>query len=109
MILRVCQAAKDDLYKDFVRIPEVHRVDIEGRRVKNGEICEISVDGGIGTTLTLARGMIGITEPCIFMDEKTRLDLGITDQSEHDFRLVRVGWLKQFKWAWDASHPIARI
>ena len=43
------------------------------------------------------------------MDDKTRNDLGITDQQEYDFELTPVCWRGQFLWAWRASDLAARI
>ena len=43
------------------------------------------------------------------MDDKTRTDLGITDKNEYDFQLEELGWLGQFRWAWNASDPAPRI
>jgi len=108
MLLEVHQLREEEVHKDMVRIPEVHRRDIRGERVKESSICRITVDGS-QSTLVSVRGLQGESRPWIRMDEKTRLDLGITEQKECDFQLEAVGWWGQFMWAWGASDPTPRI
>ena len=45
MLLEVHQLREEDVYKDMVRIPEVHRKDANGERIKESSICRITVDG----------------------------------------------------------------
>jgi len=110
MILTVHQLRENDVYKDLVRIPEAHRKDKDGNRIRESTICEVTVDGGTtGRTVVCVRGSVRDTEPWIRMHDKTRLDLGVTERRDYDFRLTRAGWAKQFCWAWCASDPTPRI
>ena len=97
MLLEVHRLATEDIYRDLVRIPEQHRRDARGRRIRESTICRIGVEDR--STLVSVRGTIGETEAIIRMDEKTRLDLGITDGNGYDFELEPVGWVRQFQWA----------
>lgn len=107
MRLTVRQLEKPDVYKDLVRVPERHRKDGTGRPIRESSICKVTVEGR--STLVSARGLAGETAEIIRMDDKTRLDLGVTDGSEHDFTLERVWWPNQFRWAWNSSDPAPAI
>lgn len=108
MLLEVHQLREEDVYKDIVRIPELHRKDAGGARIKESSICRITVDGS-RSTLVSVRGQQGENRPLIRMDDKTRNDLGITGKKDCDFQLETVGWWGQFWWAWAASDPTPRI
>lgn len=107
MLLTVRQLAKEDVYKDLVRIPEPHRKDPEGRRIRESTICRLSGDSG--SALVTVRGTIGETEAIVRIDEKTRADLGVTDGTEYNFDIRPIWWVGQFWWAWNASDPTPRI
>src|SRR5438045_3886629 len=106
MWLEVHRAIGEDVYRDLVRIPESFRKDPNGRRIRESTVCQIAVKDR--STLVSVRGLAEEARPIIRMDEKTRLDLGIIDQKEYEFVLTPVGWVKQFRWAWNSSDPTAR-
>lgn len=107
MKLKICQAAKEDVYRDIVRIPEQYRLDASGKVLPEGDICRLSISGKI--TYCIARGTQGSSEPVIFIDERTRNLLGVRLDEEVDLSIKRVRFPGQFRWAWNASDPAYRI
>ncbi|HLF84850.1 MAG TPA: hypothetical protein VI837_11800, partial [Blastocatellia bacterium] len=96
-----------NIWRDCVNIPEAHRKDARGERIKEGTICKIAADGG--TTRVYVKGILGETKPIVKMDEKTRNDLGVVVGTEYEFELTKAGCWGQLLWAWDATDPVARI
>src|ERR1051326_8470622 len=105
MRLRVRQAAADDVYQDLVRIPEKHR---DG--IPEGRICRIGLaNRSTSSILVVVRGQRASEASEIFMDEVTRNKLTVDADSEYDFRLERVGWIRSLLWASRAANPAYRI
>jgi len=105
--LLVKSIGNEDVYRDRVRIPVVHRGTIE-----EGSVCRLSVSGK--SVLTEVRGIstnVGDPSPgnVILTDEIVRGKLLIFTHQEYQFEIEEVGWLGQFIWAWGASDPTARI
>lgn len=107
MKLRVHQAAKEDVYRDIVRIPEQYRLDAKGKIVPEGAICKISTSDK--TAHCIVRGAQNSSLPEIFIDERSRNLLGISQGDDVDFEIKTVGFWGQFWWAWNASDPAYRI
>jgi hypothetical protein len=107
MKLTVHQLPQADVYKDVVRIPEAHRLDVDARRIAEATVCKVAVSGGCSKLLSV-RGY-NSTEPIILMDERTRNDLGVSDRQEYDFQLKPTRWFGHSRWAWNASDPAYRV
>lgn len=106
MKLTVHQLAKPDVYRDLVRIPEIHRVDSKGK-VPEGRVCKLTANGK--SLLVSVRGYEEATDRRICMDAKTRDGLGVTENQEQEFILDRVWWIGQVLWLARASDPFYRI
>lgn len=107
MRLTVRKMKRENIWRDCIHIPEVHRKDPSGARIKEGTICKIVADGR--TTYVYVRGVEDDTGPIVKIDEKMRNDLGVTVGTEYDFDLTKAGWWGQLRWAWDATDPTPRI
>lgn len=107
MKLKVAQIDEDDVYKDLARIPERHRIDCRDRSIAEGRICKVTV--GKKSVLLSLRGQQDHSRPTIHIDEKTRRALGLSPESEAEFRFREVSWWGQFLWAWRATDPAYRI
>ena len=100
---------KEDIYRDRIRVPVVHRAGIG-----EGRVCKLSVPAHQKHVLVEARG-IRLTvgdkqEEVILMDEITRSNLGSLHIGQvYQFEMKEVSWAGQFIWAWNASDPTARI
>ncbi len=107
MNLKVCIAAREDVYRDFARIPEEHRKDEYGEPIKEGIVCRISV--GSRSSFVLLRGLQGTRDAIIGLDERKRdeLDLKIGDTA--DFTIKKSSVWGEFRWAWNASDPAYRV
>lgn len=108
MRLTVCQSAKEDVFRDLVRIPEAQRLDRRERPIENGAICKITVrDKSI---LATVRGC-GEDElpPYVFLDRKQRDALGVSPPTAYDFDLRPVWLIGQCRWGWHASDPAYRL
>jgi hypothetical protein len=108
MRLRVRQARAEDVYKDLVRIPEIHRTDSKGIKIPEGTVCKLTVTAS-KSKLVCMRGCGDEQAPLILMDEKTRDDLMVTDGKEYAFELDRASWIGHCRWACAASDPAYRI
>ena len=92
----------EEIYKDFVRIPEEYRGGI-----KEGRVCKLRV--GKNKILRSVRGLIGESNNIIKMDEFTRARLGASNNRELTFTIRETWWIGQFLWAWNATDPTPRI
>jgi hypothetical protein len=108
MRLTVHQSAEEDIYKDLVRVPEIYRLDSKGKHIPEGSICQITVATTGNSKLTSVRGCKD-DGPIVRMDEKVRTDLCVVPEREYEFRLRRVWWFGQCRWAWQASDPAYRL
>jgi len=102
MNLEVHQHLKEDVYHDRVRIPEVHRGNI-----REGRICKVRVNGR--SSLFEVRGLVGEKRPVIRIGDRERGDLALDLLRSYDFEVSEVGWIGQFRWAWNASDSASRI
>ena len=114
VILEVWPSAKDEIYRDMIRIPEKMRHDYRGRTVEEGRVCRISVVGrGMGRAIVRGEGPHG-PGPWIRMDARLRRTLEITDKesdthASFPFRLEECGPVGETLWSWNASEPSYRI
>jgi hypothetical protein len=99
--LKVLMIADRDVYKDIVRIPEIHRVDRNGNIIEEATICWIR--GTPKKSVVTLRGFQRSSAPEIRMDERTRLRLGVDSGESYDFEFKHAGMWGQLKWAWRAS------
>ena len=107
MKLKVQQAAREDVYRDIVRVSERYRGDIHGVIVPEGSVCRIVAPGG--AAYGILRGLGNLSEPVINMDERLRNLLHLNDGDEVDFQFTTAGFWGQFRWAWSASDPAYRV
>lgn len=105
MMLKVKRSAREDVYRDTVRIPEKHRRDARGNPIPEGRVCLITVSGR--SRRVAVRG-IEDEEEIICMDEVTRDALGLSLDSIVDVQAVREGMPGELRWAWHASDPVIR-
>jgi hypothetical protein len=105
--LRVRLLPQEDVYKDIVRVPEVYRID------KNGKLIEESamrwIEGTPRSSVAVLRGHQNCSDPEIHMDERTRNRLGVKLDESHDFKFRSAGPWGQLKWAWKASETGYRV
>lgn len=105
--LKVCQIEKIDVYKDIVRVPEVHRADERGKPIEESAVCWIS--GTPQRSLAVLRGYLESTNAEIHMDDRTRTLLGVRLHESYDFRFKKARFWGQLKWAWKASETGYRV
>jgi hypothetical protein len=106
MKLTVRAMLRRDIYRDMVRIPEAHRIDIRGNTIPEAAICKLS-QAGVGKLL-FARGTLGVDRAEVFLDEKTRNDLKVNVGQEYDFKIRNIRWLGHILWCTRASDPAYR-
>ena len=107
MKLTVQQAAKEDVYKDIVRVSEQYRADTHGVIVPEGSVCRIVAAGR--AAYGILRGLGSSSERVITIDERLRNLLHLSDGCEVDFHFKKAGFWGQFRWAWSASDPAYRV
>ena len=105
--LQVHQLGGNDIYKDIVRVPEVHRLTPSCQRIPDGVICKLSVNEK--SRYVVVRGHGKSVDALIRMDEKTRDALGVNEREWHEFDFTRSGWWGQLRWALGASEAGYRI
>ena len=105
--LKVFQIAKEDVYKDIVRIPETHRTDENGKTIEESTVCWVS--GTPKSSFVVLRGYQDSTDAEIHMDDSTRTRLGVKLHDSYDFRFKKAGFAGQLKWAWEASETGYRV
>ena len=91
--LKVCPLAKDDVYKDIVRIPETYRTDGKGRAIEESTVCWIvcGIEGVAVRCVAVLRGFITDSSQEIHMDERTRNRLGVNVNESYDFKFAAAG------------------
>lgn len=108
MNLKVMPAAKDDVYRDIVRIPEQYRLDADDKVVPEGSVCKICTPDK--SAYAIVRGYGDSTQPLIYIDERLRNRLNMKkEEDDVEVSLVRAGPWGQFSWAWNASDPAYRV
>ena len=100
MRFRVQRAAKEDIYRDFVRVSEQYRSDAHGRTIPEGSVRKIRTPHA--TAYGIARGAPHWPEATVALDERLRNILSIAVGEEIDIRLAKVGLCGQLCWAWQA-------
>jgi hypothetical protein len=101
MRLTVGSAEREGVFRDIARIPEEHRVAPDGRPIKEGTVCSLTV--GTELSYVLLRGLGTSKEAVICLDERKRNELGLALGATADFDLRPAGLVGQFLWAWHAS------
>jgi hypothetical protein len=105
--LRVRPISEEDIYKDIVQVPEVHRVGEDGSSIEESTVCWI--DGTPHASVAVLRGYQQSSDAEIHMDERTRNRLGVKVGESHEFKFKRAGWWGQLRWAWNASETGYRV
>lgn len=105
--LKVFRIAKEDVYKDIVRIPETHRTDKNGNTIEESTVCGVS--GTPKTSFVVLRGYEDSTEAEIHMDDSTRIRLGVKLHETYDFQFKPARFSGQLRWAWKASETGYRV
>lgn len=104
---RIEEARSDDVYHDIARIPACYRKDPDGKPIKEGLICCITIRG-ISRHLIL-RGDLNASSATIRLDDITRNAFGVQKGDEEEVRMQPAGLINQTRWAWNASDPSYRI
>jgi hypothetical protein len=107
MKLKVIPAAREDVYKDIVRVHEQYRLAGDKRVVPEGCVCKISTPDK--RAYAIVRGCGDGSEKWIYIDERLRNTLGLTRGEEVEVRFEPAGFWGQFYWAWTASDPAYRV
>ena len=107
MRFKVQCAAKEDIYRDFVRVSEQYRLDTHGRTIPEGSGCKSRTPHA--TAYGIARGAPHWPEAAVALDKRLRNILHIAVGEEIDIRLAKVGLCGQLCWAWQASDPAYRV
>ncbi len=107
MRLTVRKAKYDDIYRDIIRIPEPYRYDRNKRKIKEGSICRVTIDGI--STFAILRGCRDSAEPLIFIDERLRDELKVHEHDQIEVQLEHASLIGQFSWAWNASETAYRV
>ncbi|SRR5258708_3470217 len=106
--LEVRSIADEGVYKDIVRIPEVHRTDKNGDTIEESTCCRIS--GTPRSSFAVLRGYQKCEKAEIHMDDRTRNRLGgIKVGESYDFTFTPAGLSGQLQWAWNASETGYRV
>ena len=110
MRFKVQCAAKEDIYREFVRVSEQYSLDAHGRIILEGSVCKIRTPDA--TAYGIVRGTREAPhwpEPTVALDERLRNILHIAIGEEIDIRFTKVGPWGQLCWAWEASDPAYRV
>jgi len=107
MKLKILASAKEDVYRDIVRVPEQYRIDERGAVVPEGSVCKLTVAGC--AAYAIVRGDNESIEPTIRMDERLRNFLKTTKGAEVEVQFAQAGRCGEFLWAWYASDPAYRV
>jgi hypothetical protein len=106
--LEVRPISEEDVYKDIVQVPEVHRTDKNGKTIEESTPCWIG--GTPRSSVAVLRGYQQSAKAEIHMDEKTRNRLGgIKIGESYDFTFTPAGLPGQLRWAWNASETGYRV
>lgn len=106
MKLRVGKLEKIDAWKDIVRVKSQFRKDKNGKHIKRGTICRITV--GKSSAWAIVHGRES-KDNVIQMDLNMRLALKVSLNDEYDFSLEKLGRLRSLWFPWRASDPIVRL
>lgn len=101
MKLIVCEALREDIYKDVARVPEVYRQDKRGETVPEGSVRKVQV--GAKSTFVILRGDKDSSDATIRLDDKTRTTLGVERGEEAVFDFDTSHLWDNFRWGWKAT------
>jgi hypothetical protein len=112
MKLTVNEMRLEDTWRDIARIPQDHRKDPRGKRIRRATICKVTVNNkhkllAIHGALPTAGCPEG--DAIMLLDSPTRNDLGVRVGVSYEVELRPVGWLGYWSWAWKASDPAYRV
>lgn len=105
--LKVVQAKEADVYRDIIRIPEIHRKDEKGNTIPEGKVCKVTVRSK--STFALIRGDYDETKRQVRIDERLRNKLNINLDDTVIMKIKTVCLWGSFRWACDASDPAYRV
>ena len=100
MRLKVHPLSHEEIYLDFVRIPEKYRLDRHNRQIEEGSVCSLICGGE--EVFVIARGS-PLTDASISLDERTRNRLKIAKGETCDFEISQTDFCGQVRWALEAS------
>lgn len=101
--LEVHQLCSDEVYRDIIRVNEAHRVDKRQKRIREGQVCLVRVNGR--KCFAVLRGYQDCNAPQIRMDDYTRgpFRLNVTEGQTYEFEFRNVGFIGRLRWAWNSS------
>ena len=106
--LTVHQLAKEEVYRDIIRVNQEHRSDPEGKPIKEGSVCAVTVDGKKRSYAVL-RGYEASDLREVRMDYITRENLGVNYDTEYEFQFRPASAWGELSWAWNTSEIGYRI
>jgi hypothetical protein len=98
----VVKAFEKDIYRDIARVHTSQRGDIA-----EGSICWVATNGR-GKRFVI-RGLADGLKGRILLDDLSRNELNVEDNSTHYFSISEVGWFGKIAWACSAADAGARI
>jgi len=111
MKLNVKRLPDDDAWRDMVRIPHQHRLNLKGDHISRGCVCKITANGKSGYVVVRGYeykdGEKG--QPLIFIDSTWRGELNVKPDVEYEFTLEPGGTVAEWRWIWRARDPLIRI
>jgi hypothetical protein len=99
--LEVHQLDREEVYRDFARIPEQFRIGIEEGHLFRFSHCQRSA-------VLAVRGIQDETRPILKIDDVTRRKLGVDRDQTYEFEVERLNYLSQLIAPWNASDPFNR-
>lgn len=101
--LEVHQLRQEDVYKDIIRVNEVHRINKREETIKEGRVCLVRANGR--KCFAILRGYQDSVSPQIRIDDyirgKEKLDLQLG--KSYEFAFEEVSSIGRLRWAWNAT------
>lgn len=96
-----------DAWKDIVRVPHAHRIGINGKPIRRGEICKLTIANR--HRYVVVHGCPQKGAAIIQIDSKVRNDLKVSVGNSYPFGLEIASTFGVWKWMWRASEPMYRV
>jgi hypothetical protein len=99
--LKVSKIKNEEIYRDFARIPEMHRGGIA-----EGSLCRITYNQR--SVYLAIRGLQDETEAVLKLDGITKDKLGVDNDCTYEFHIEELNALCQLFVTWHATDPFNR-
>lgn len=107
ILLTVCQADEEDVYRDVIRIPKEYRKNIKGVEIPSGTICKVVV--GNVPAYAIVRGKSQATDANIYIDAFLRKKLSVSLKEKINVSLSEANLIGKGWWALNTTDPGYRI